>query len=485
MAIAENAAPDPVKKNSEPALYAETKIIQPRAVKGRFRNYKWWAMILLLGIYHLGPFLRWDRGPGAPDQAILLDMEGRRAYFFNIEIWPQEVYYLTGILALSAIMLFLISAVAGRIWCGFACWQTVYTDLFVAVEHWVVGDRNQRIALQRKPWDGDKIVKKSIIWTIWFVIAAACGIGFTLYFGDVFEMLGDIFTLNASMAVYGTIAVVGGFCFLLAGWGREQVCIYMCPYSRFQAAMFDEHSLIISYEAWRGEPRGGARKGQSFEGRGHCVDCKMCVVSCPTGIDIRNGTQLDCIGCGLCIDACDSIMDKYGLPRGLISYDSNFNLEARAKGEKPKLKLVRARTVIYTAIVLVIGAAIAFSLGTRKDIEINVLHERSPLFVQLSDGSIRNGYTYKVLNMVRKDRAFTLSVAGIEGASLQVVGDDAGEGPQVELDVTGDEVGTFRVYVSAPAASADGKATPMTFVLTEKGGDGRAIRSDTVFAGPE
>ncbi len=484
MDIANNAAPEPVKKNAEPALYAETKIVQPRAVKGRFRNFKWWAMILLLGVYHLGPLLRWDRGAGAPDQAILVDMAGRRAYFFNIEIWPQEVYYLTGILALSAIMLFLISALAGRIWCGFACWQTVYTDLFVAVERLIIGDRPKRLALQRQPWTGAKLAKKVTVWAIWLVIAASCGIGFTLYFGDAFEMLRDFFTLNASSAVYGTVAVVGGFCFLLAGWGREQVCIYMCPYSRFQAAMFDEHSLIISYEAWRGEPRGAARKDQSFEGRGHCVDCNLCVQVCPTGIDIRKGTQLDCIGCGLCIDACDSIMDRYGLPRGLISYDSTFNLEARAKGEKAKLKLVRARTVVYAAVVAVIGAAISFSLGTRKDIEINVLHERSPLFVQLSDGSIRNGYTYKVLNMVRKDREFTLAVTGLDGATLEVVGDDAGEGPQVELDVKGDEVGTFRVYVSAPAASTDGKATPMTFVLTEKS-EGHQIQSNTVFAGPD
>ncbi|HSV28614.1 MAG TPA: 4Fe-4S dicluster domain-containing protein, partial [Candidatus Omnitrophota bacterium] len=300
-----------------------------------------------------------------------------------------------------------------------------------------------------------------------------------------YQVLGEIFTLQAGIGTYTTIIIVGGFCFLLAGWGREQICVYMCPYSRFQAAMFDEHSLLISYEAWRGEPRGSAKRGQSFEGRGHCIDCKMCVHACPTGIDIREGMQLACIGCGLCIDACDSIMDKFGLPRGLITYDSISNQQARETGRTPKLKLVRGRTIIYSAMVLAISALMVFSLGTRKTVEVNVLHERAPMYVQLSDGSIRNGYTFKILNMVRVDRAFTLKVAGIEGATLEVVGGEAGV-PQTTLDVKGDEVGTFRVYVSAPEANTKGKSTPLYLILTDTSAEGSAeIRHETVFAGPE
>ncbi|MCR6629949.1 MAG: cytochrome c oxidase accessory protein CcoG [Magnetospirillum sp.] len=465
------------------ALYAETVIIHPRKVKGTFRTIKWWLMAVLLGVYHLAPFLRWDRGAGAPDQAILGDLAGRRGYFFFIEIWPQEVYYLTGLLLFAAIALFFMSAVAGRVWCGFLCWQTVYTDLFVLVERLVVGDRNARIKLDRDPWTLNKVVKKGIVQTVWLLISLACGIAFTLYFDDAFATLKDIVTFQASLGTWAAIAIVGGCCYLLAGFAREQVCLYMCPYSRFQSAMFDEHSLIISYEAWRGEPRAPARKGQGFEGRGHCIDCKMCVTSCPTGIDIREGLQMGCIGCGLCIDACNSMMDRYKLPRGLISYDSNANLLAREKGEKAQTKLVRPRTLIYTGLLAVIGVAIVIMLSTRHTVEVNVLHERSPLFVQLSDGSIRNGYTYKVLNMVRKDRAFSLSISGVPGATIEVVGDDSGKKEQTSLQVPGDDVTAFRLYVTVPEAVVQNSKTPLTFVLTDTA-DGHVVRSETLFAGP-
>jgi cytochrome c oxidase accessory protein FixG len=465
------------------ALYAETVTIHPRKVKGTFRTIKWWLMVILLGFWHLAPFLRWDRGPGAPNQAILADMAGRRGYFFFIEIWPQEVYYLTGALLFAAITLFFASALAGRVWCGFACWQTVYTDLFVLVERLVVGDRAARIKLDREPWSAAKLAKKAVIQVAWLVISLACGIGFTLYFDDAYTTLREIFTLQASMGTWAAISIVGGGCYLLAGFAREQVCLYMCPYSRFQSAMFDEHSLIISYEAWRGEPRAPARKGQGFEDRGHCIDCKMCVTSCPTGIDIREGLQMACIGCGLCVDACNTMMDRYKLPRGLISYDSNANLLAREKGQKAQTKLVRPRTMIYTAMLAAIGGLMVFALGTRHTVEVNVLHERSPLFVQLSDGSIRNGYTYKVLNMVRKDRTFSLSIAGIPGATIEVVGDTAGKSEQTELQVPGDDVSAFRLYVNIPEAAVQNSKTPLNFVLTDKA-DGQVVRSETLFAGP-
>jgi cytochrome c oxidase accessory protein FixG len=464
-------------------LYADSVTIHPRAVKGTFRTAKWWAMGILLLIWHAAPFIRWDRGPDSPAQAILADMAGRRGYFFFIEIWPQEVYYLTGLLLAAAIALFLMSALAGRVWCGFLCFQTVYTDLFVLIERLVIGDRNSRIGFDRQPWGAGKIVKTGIVNLAWALIAASCGIGFTLFFGDAPTMLRDIFTGEESAAVYGTIAVIGGCCFLLAGYAREQVCIYMCPYSRFQAAMFDEHSLIVSYEPWRGEPRQPARKGQDFAGRGHCVDCRMCVQSCPTGIDIRDGSQLACIGCALCIDACNTIMDKYGLPRGLISYDSIANQEARATGEAVKYRIVRARTVIYAAILAAVAAIMTYSLAFRTTTEVNVLHERAPLFVQMSNGSIRNGYVYKVLNMIRQERTFTLKVSGIEGATLSVVGGESNVG-ETELKVAPDDVGTFNIFVSAPESKLQGKRTPLFLSLTEKA-EGRVTRSETWFAGPD
>jgi len=465
-------------------MYAETITIHPRHVKqGLFRSLKWWLMWGLLAFFHIAPFLRWDRGPDAPSQAILADIDGRRGYFFFIEIWPQEVYYLTGLLLFAAITLFFMSALAGRVWCGFLCWQTVYTDLFVQVERLVVGDRSKRMNFDKAPWNAEKLIKKAIIHAVWLAIGAACGIAFTLYFGDAFQMLHNIFTLQAGLSVYAFIAIIGGFCYLLAGFAREQVCLYMCPYSRFQSAMFDEHSLIISYEEWRGEPRAPARKGQSFEGRGHCIDCKMCVQVCPTGIDIREGLQMACIGCGLCIDACNAMMDRVGLPRGLISYDSITNVSSRASGGPgTKTKLVRMRTILYTLLLTVIGTGIVLSLGTRRTTEVNILHERAPMYVTMSDGTIRNGYTYKILNMVRAERVYTLKLAGIQGATMEVVGGEK-DVAEMELTVPGDQVTSLRLYVNAPEDNVTDKKTDITFILTEKGGDSE-VRSHSLFAGP-
>ncbi|MBI3445888.1 MAG: cytochrome c oxidase accessory protein CcoG [Magnetospirillum sp.] len=470
----------PLHKGEVP-LYMETGKAQPRSVSGTFRSLKWWAMVITLAWWHLGPFLRWSRGPGAPDQAILIDMPGRRAYFLFIEIWPQEIYYLTGILLISAILLFLMSAVAGRVWCGFICWQTVYTDLFVAIERLVIGDRSARIAFERQPMSGAKLARKAVINLAWLMISAACGIGFTLWFGDAFTQIKEIFTGEAGAATYAFIAILGGFCFLLAGYARERVCVYLCPYSRFQSAMFDEHSLIVTYEAWRGDPGGPARKGQSFEGRGHCVDCRSCVQACPTGIDIRKGNQLACIGCALCVDACNQVMDRYGLPRGLISYDSSFNIDSRGQGLSTRFRVIRPRTLIYGGIMALVASIMLFRLTTRPDVDVNVLHERAPLFVQMSDGSIRNGYVYKVLNMKAEDRSFKVKLVGVEGATIDVIGGETGAG-EVEMQVARDSVGSFRVYVTVPAAKVTAKSMPVAFVLT---GSSRDVRTETLFAGPD
>ena len=477
------AAIDPSVPKQPENLYEESKRIHPRSVKGLFRSVKWSVMVILMAVWHVGPFLRWNRGEGAPDQAILIDMAGRRAYFFSIEIWPQEIYYITGLLLFAGLMLFLMSALAGRVWCGFLCFQTVYTDLFMAVERLLIGDRGKRISFDRRRWDLDKVMRLMAIHSLWLLISLACGLGFVLFFNDAFTTLPDIFTGNAPSGVYTFLTIVGGGCYLMAGFAREQVCIYMCPYSRFQSAMFDEHSMIVAYEAWRGEPRGAARKNQSFEGRGHCIDCKACVASCPTGVDIRLGNQLACIGCGLCIDACDQMMDRYKLPRGLITYDSIISQEARAKGEVAKTRPIRTRTVLYAAMLAFVASVMGYGLASRATTEVSILHERSPLFVQLSTGNIRNGYTYKVLNMVRQERHLTLKAEGIEGISIDVVGEKVKDGVAV-LTADGDSVGTFRVYVTAPYDAIKGHATPFSFVLEDTEG-GKPVKSTATFMGPE
>ncbi|HIJ62532.1 MAG TPA: cytochrome c oxidase accessory protein CcoG [Rhodospirillaceae bacterium] len=475
------------------ALYAETRKAYPRFLnKGLYRRLKWLALIVSLGVYWIVPWLRWDRGPGAPDQAILIDMPGRRAYFLFIEIWPQEVYYLTGILIIAALSLFFISALLGRVWCGFACWQTVFTDLMVWIERLFEGERAQRILRDRAPWSVDKLWRKAAKQVCWIIVSVLAGYGFVGYFDDVHSLTRDLLAGQASFTELAAMAVVGGCCYLLAGFAREDVCIYMCPYSRFQSAMFDEHSMIVSYEAWRGEPRGhvkGSGRGKvaadSFAGRGHCVDCRLCVQVCPTGIDIRDGSQLACIGCALCVDACNSVMDRVGLPRGLISYDSVYNQQARSKGDMTtRTKIARPRVFLYLGVIGLVAVVMLYALATRKTYDVNVLHERSPVFVEISGDRIRNGYTLKILNMVREEGHFRLAVEPLAGAGITVIGGEGEQMQSVDLTVAGDSVGTFRLFVTAPRASIGGRKSDLVFTVTNRD-TGKVVRRENLFAGPE
>ncbi len=465
------------------SLYAAYQKVYPREIKGTFRSLKWIAAVVLLGIYFIGPWIPWSRAGDAPDQAILMDLAGRRGYFFFIEIWPQEIYYLTGVLILGAIGLFFATALLGRVWCGFACIQTVFTDIFVWVEKVLEGDRNKRMKFDKSPVTVRKLGLKSVKMVIWMAISVATSWTWLLYFVPAGSTSLDILTGQASMGIYGFLALFAGSTFLLAGFAREQVCIYMCPWPRFQASMFDEDSLVVTYEKWRGEPRGFAKKGDQFKDRGHCVDCTMCVQVCPTGIDIRNGSQLACIGCGLCIDACNQVMDRFNLPRGLITYDSTNNMVARAKGQPTRYRFVRPRTITYAVLLTAVFAVMTYGMSTRATTEVNVLHERSPLFVPLSDGQIRNGYTFKILNKQSEEQTFTLSTGGIEGARLTVVGFADEPVTSVLLPVKGDSVGTFRVYVTAPPSGLEGASTDLDFVLVNQVTQ-ETLDHSTLFAGP-
>ena len=464
-------------------LYADRVRVYAARVTGPFRRFKWAALVVLLGIYYVAPWLRWDRGPGAPDQALLIDMPSRRAYFFWIEIWPQEIYYLTGLLIVGAVGLFLVTSLFGRVWCGFSCPQTVWTDLFMWVERRIEGDRNARMRLDRAPWTAGKIARKAAKHGIWIAIAALTGGAWVMYFTDAPTLVADIARFQASGTALFFVGLFTATTYLLGGIAREQVCTYMCPWPRIQAAMFDEDTLIVTYESWRGEPRGKHKQGESWEGRGHCVDCLQCVNVCPTGIDIRDGNQLECIGCGLCIDACNRIMSRLGLPRGLVRLDTVTNQFAREQGGAAPFRVARPRTVIYTAILVAVLALMAFGLGNRSTLDVSVLRDRNPLFVSLSDGAIRNGYTFKIVNRARADRAFVLTLEGIPEATFSVRGGPS-DVQRAVLGARPDRVEAYRLFVRAPRGRLAGDSTPLRFVLEENAAAGERSVQDTVFRGP-
>ena len=383
--------------------------IHPKRVHGYFRNLKWLVMLVTLRIYYVTPWIRWHRGAFAPDQAVLLDLAHRRFYFFSIEIWPQEFYYVAGLLIMAGIGLFIVTSTIGRAWCGYTCPQTVWTDLFLVVERWVEGDRNARIRLDDAAWSFDKLRKRALKNAIWLLIAMATGGAWIFYFADAPTLARQLATFDAPAVAYMTVGILSATTFVLAGYMREQVCTYMCPWPRIQAAMLDEDSLVVTYNNWRGEPRSRHLKSAAEDKAGDCIDCNACVAVCPAGIDIRDGQQLECITCALCIDACDTIMEKIGRPKGLISYSTLRSFNAALAGTPSAINwrsFIRPRTFVYLAIWMGIGIAMLASLAVRDRLDISVLQDRNPLFVTLSDGSIRNGYTVKVLNMEQRPRRF-------------------------------------------------------------------------------
>jgi len=475
--------PDPADEQ----LYAPRRKYYPMAITGVFRSLKWRIMGLTLGIYYLTPWLRWDRGPDAPDQAVLVDMVGQRFYFFFIEIWPQEFYYLAGLLIMAGVGLFLVTSTVGRAWCGYSCPQTVWTDLFLHVERWVDGDRNAQVRLENQPWSFGKIRRRVVKHGIWLLISIATGGAWIFYFADAPTLFINLFTGNAPFIAYSTVAILTATTYIFGGLLREQVCIYMCPWPRIQVAMLDADSLVVTYRDYRGEPRSHRRKQAEPQALGDCIDCNKCVAVCPMGIDIRDGQQLGCITCALCIDACDEVMDRIGSPRGLIGYDTLRNDAIARSGSVKDVKLstfIRPRTIFYTAIWAIVGLLIIFSLLTRDRLDLNVLRDRNPVFVKLSDGSIRNGYSIKILNMAPIPRRFRLTTEGIDGALMTIAGTEAAPAPVLEIDVKADVLKQTKIYIVAPADTLDGESTDIVFTVADLDGDERAIYNG-VFRGPE
>ena len=493
-------------------LYAPRTKIYPKRASGQFRRFKWLVMLVTLGIYYVTPWLRWDRGPYAPDQAVLVDMANRRFYFFFIEIWPQEFYYVAGMLVMAGLGLFLVTSTVGRAWCGYACPQTVWVDLFLVVERAIEGDRNARMKLEAAPWSASKLAKRVSKHAIWLLIGVATGGAWIFYFADAPTLLVDVATLQAPLIAYATIAVLTATTYTFGGLMREQVCTYMCPWPRIQAAMLDEHSLTVTYNDWRGEPRSHHAKKAAASGKsvGDCVDCNACVVVCPMGIDIRDGQQLECITCALCIDACDDVMTKLGRERGLISYatlnDYNRNMALATSGgtgaiEPARVRdpltgrlsdairrtnwrsIIRPRTLVYFTVLLAIGLAMLTVLALRSPVGINVLHDRNPLYVQLRDGTVRNGYDVKLLNMTPEPRTVTLALEGFPQASLSLADSRGATEATLTLDLEPDKVLPLRLYVHADPAELGAASTRFLISIESIDGSVRAS-TETTFEAP-
>ncbi len=470
-------------KNVEPnSLYTAREPIFPRRVKGNFRNLKWWIMGVTLGIYYITPWIRWDRGPNLPDQAVLIDLSARRFFFFMIEIWPHEFYFVAGLLIMAGLGLFLFTSALGRVWCGYACPQTVWTDLFILVERWIEGDRNARIRLHRQGWDAEKVRKRAIKWTTWFLIGLATGGAWVFYFTDAPTLLRQLLTFQAPFVAYATMFLLTMTTFVFGGFMREQICIYACPWPRIQAAMLDEDSITVAYRDWRGEPRGKLKAGVVDATQGDCIDCMACVNVCPMGIDIRDGQQMACITCALCIDACDDVMDKIGKPRGLIDYLALTDEVAERAGAAPipvRKHILRPRTILYTVLWSGVGVGLVVALFLRSDIDISVSPVRNPTFVTLSDGTIRNTYDIRLRNKLGTAEDYMISLTA--GARLNIAVEGRAD---TVVTVPANQTMTQRIYITAPAgtdAALDDK-TPLRLWVTDLAAQDR-IYHDTIFNG--
>jgi|TARA_B100000959_G_scaffold248749_1_gene275897 cytochrome c oxidase accessory protein FixG len=439
--------------NIEQHLYAKRQRIYPREVHGVFAWMRTTAVSALLGLYYGIPWLRWDQ-----HQAILFDLPGRKFHLFALTIWPQDFIYLAGLLIIAALALFFFTALAGRLWCGFACPQTVWTEAFMWMERHIEGDRARRMKLDQMPWSAYKVGIKSLKHGVWIVFALWTGFTFVGYFTPILELAQKI--ASASTGPWETfwVAFYAFATYGNAGWMREQVCIYMCPYARFQSAMFDRNTLIISYDDKRGDPRGSRRHDAdpATQGLGHCIDCTLCMQVCPTGIDIRDGLQYQCIGCAACIDACDGVMEKMRYPKGLIRYTTENALEG------VKTQLLRPRVIVYAVALTLLTSAVFWGIATRDLVSLDVIRDRNALYRETVEGLIENVYTLKVINKGGGNSVFTVSIDGLEGAQV------LSEGRQVA--VAEGEVRDMVVRVQVNPVYLERRSSVLSFTVTSTHG---------------
>ncbi len=469
-------------ESADTQLYAPRQAIFPRSVKGRFRRLKWGVLALAYGVYFLLPWLRWERESG-PDQAVLFDLAGRKFYIFDLVVYPQDIFWLAGLLMIFAYLLFFVTGIAGRVFCGYFCFQTLWTDVFIFIERLVQGERPARIRLSKQSMNAEKAVKLGLTHLLWLLVAFLTGLTFVLYWGNAPQLVAEFFTGQAPFAAYATTVFLTTTTYVMAGIAREQVCTYMCPYARFQSVMFDKDTLIVSYDRARGEGSAGrsklgrdlkTREQRQAAGVGDCIDCGYCVQVCPTGIDIRNGLQIQCISCALCIDACDTIMDSLGWERGLVGYSSQ-----RVEDGGKRARLLRPKVLGYAAVLLVAVGLLVWSVGNQAPYDLAVSQVRQPIFTRLSDGRIENAYQIKVNNKTGHTLGLTFSIEGLPDAEL-----DMGRFRHIVLRP--EQRLRLSARIKARPKVLDGRTHPVTIVATpDAGSDLLPVRHATVFYVPK
>lgn len=412
---------------TETPLYQKRIPIFVRSVEGKFRNFKTAVLVLAYTVYFCLPWLQWERASAA-GQAVLFDLVSRRFFIFDLVVYPQDIFWLSMLLFIAAALLFFVTGLIGRAWCGFFCFQTLWTDMFMMIEHMIQGERPARMRLYKQPWNAEKVLKVGSSHLLMILVSFWTGFTFIAYFAYAPELFHRFFSGEAAEVAYFTVLMLTITTYVAGGLAREQVCNFICPYARFQGVMYEPDTLAVSYDTRRGEgtagralPREGLRTREERQAKGHgdCIDCGFCVQVCPTGIDIRDGLQYQCISCGLCIDACNNIMDSVGFPRGLIRYDSERNLESEHP-EKPHLKWKRLKVLGYAAALLLMIGALGYNIGTRVDTELSVQQVRQPLFIELSDERIRNRYLLNIVNKTEQEQIYQLSVRGIPADALDL-----------------------------------------------------------------
>ncbi len=448
-------------------LYKSEDKIHPRSVDGVFARWRWALVAFTQLVFYGLPWLSWGDRP-----AVLFDLGARRFYVFGLVLYPQDFFYLAALLMISAFALFLFTAVAGRLWCGYACPQTVYTEIYMLVERWFEGDRNARIRLDKASWSWNKLWRKTGKQIVWIALGLWTGFSFVGYFTPIRELGASVLTLGLGPWEWFWVLFYGFATYGNAGYMREQVCKYMCPYARFQSAMFDRDTLIISYDPERGEPRGrNAERGKKGEARnqavGDCIDCHLCVQVCPTGIDIRDGLQYECIGCAACIDVCDGVMDKMGTPRGLIRYDTENGMERHLSASQRWRRVLRPRVLVYSTVLLLIGAAVLWSLASRHSFRVDVVRDRAALARLVDEGWIENVYRLQIMNATEAPQRYAVAAEGLPELRLA---------QPIVVDVGPAEARWVAVSLRLPPESAQALkpgAHPMRLLVRREQGEGR------------